>query len=403
MRPRIPVKKQRRIRIRRLFIPLLITYVLYATLRPIALPLTLNITLPQQPSSSSPSIPWPSEGQAAYGAVGYGVLATHNIDAPTPTASVAKVITALSILDKKPLQLGATGPTITFNSADVDIYNHYYLNDGSSVPVTSGEHMTEYQALQAMMIPSANNIADSLAIWAFGSLDAYKTYASGYVARHGMTHTTVDDASGFSDHTVSTADDLILLGQAALQNPALAQIVGQKSASSPSGSFSNVNTLLGQSSIVGIKTGNTDAAGGVFLGAATITVQNKPLIIITAVMHTSSLSTALSYSLPLIQASDKLFSLTNVVSSGTIVGTATTAWGTSTNLAVQQSIDLVNWNQTPPSVSSTTQKTLSSVASKTVVGKMIAKDHDFTTTSDIVLENRPSQPGLLWRLLHPLS
>jgi D-alanyl-D-alanine carboxypeptidase (penicillin-binding protein 5/6) len=389
--------------VRRLFIPLLIAYVFYALLRPIALPLTLDITLPQQPSSTSPSIPWPSDGQAAYGAVGYGILATHNIDAPTPTASVAKVITALSILDKKPLQLGATGPTITFSSADVNIYDQYFQNDGSSVPVTDGEQMTEYQALQAMMLPSANNIADSLAIWAFGSLDAYKTYAAGYVARHGMTRTTVDDASGFSDHTVSTADDLILLGQAALQNPVLAQIVGQKSARSPSGSFSNVNTLLGQSGIVGIKTGNTDAAGGVFLGAATITVQNKPLTIITAVMHTSSLSSALSYSLPLIQASDDLFSLTTIVRADTIVGKATTAWGTSANLTTQQSIDLINWNQTLPSVSSTTQKTLSSVASQTVIGKIIAKDHDFTTSSNIVLQNQPSQPGLLWRLLHPLS
>lgn len=403
MRPRKPVKKQRRIRIRRLFITLLIAYVLYTALRPIALPLTLNITLPQQPNSSSPSIPWPSEGQAAYGATGYGVLATHNIDAPTPTASVAKVISALAVLDKKPLQLGETGPTITFSSADVDIYNHYYLNDGSSVAVTSGEQMTEYQALQAMMLPSANNIADSLAIWTFGSLDAYKTYATGYVARLGMTHTTVDDASGFSDHTVSTADDLILLGQAAIQNPILAQIVGQKSASSPSGNFSNVNTLLGQSSIVGIKTGNTDAAGGVFLGAATITIQNKPLTIITAVMHTSSLPSALASSLTLVKASNALFSLTNVVSGGDVVGKATTAWGTTTNLVMKQSIDLINWNQATPSVSSTTVKTLSSVASKTVVGKVIAKDHNFTTTSDIFLESQPSQPGLLWRLLHPLS
>ncbi|MDB5181947.1 MAG: peptidase D-alanyl-D-alanine carboxypeptidase 1, D-alanyl-D-alanine carboxypeptidase, partial [Candidatus Saccharibacteria bacterium] len=109
-------------------------------------------------------IPWPTVGQAAFGADGYGLLATHNEQKPAPTASVTKVITALSVLEKMPLKKGDSGPMITLTDKDVAIYNKYVAKDGAVVPVTAGEKISEYQALQAMMLPSANNIADTTAI-----------------------------------------------------------------------------------------------------------------------------------------------------------------------------------------------------------------------------------------------
>jgi D-alanyl-D-alanine carboxypeptidase (penicillin-binding protein 5/6) len=44
--------------------------------------------------------------------------------------------------------------------------------------VQLGEELSEYQALQALLLPSANNIAETLARWAFGSIDAYNAYAN---------------------------------------------------------------------------------------------------------------------------------------------------------------------------------------------------------------------------------
>jgi len=382
---------------------LLLGYILYASLRPITVPLTITTSLTQKSTGSTVSLPWPTAGQAAYGAVGYGVLATHNIDAPTPMASVAKVVTALSVLSKKPIALGQTGPTLTFTDDDVAIYNQYVSNNGSSVPVSVGEKMTEYQALQAMMLPSANNIADTLAIWAFGSLQAYETYASSYVAKLQMTHTTIADASGFSENSASTADDLILLGQAALANPVLAQIVGQKSADSPSGAFNNVDTLLGQSGVVGIKTGNTDLAGGVFLGAANITVNNQQLTVITAVMHTDTLSSALSSTLPLVKAGSDSFSLRSVLAAGDSVGKATAPWGSWSGIIVKNNLGLIAWNQSVLTPTATTSKVLSSASAQTVVGKVSLSDHGSSATSDIVLANKVAGPSFWWRLTHPIS
>ncbi len=169
-------------------------------------------------TGSALQLPWPAYGQSAFGAVGYGVLATNNTETPVPIASIAKTITALAILQKKPLQIigqqtAPTLPLITLTDTDVQFYRDYLAKDGSVVPVTSGEQISEYQALQAILIPSANNIAETTARWAFGSIDEYVAYANQFVKTLGMSHTHVADASGFSPQTTSTAEDLVLLGQ----------------------------------------------------------------------------------------------------------------------------------------------------------------------------------------------
>src|SRR5690242_18108149 len=59
------------------------------------------------------SLEWPSFGEAAVGAVGYNVLATHGGEQPLPTASTIKILTALAVLRQKPLTLNDGGPLIT--------------------------------------------------------------------------------------------------------------------------------------------------------------------------------------------------------------------------------------------------------------------------------------------------
>ena len=50
---------------------------------------------------------WPAVGQAAVGSVEDGLLArSSDNEKPRPTASMAKVITALAIMEKQPFELG---------------------------------------------------------------------------------------------------------------------------------------------------------------------------------------------------------------------------------------------------------------------------------------------------------
>jgi len=239
--------------------------------------------------------------------VGSGVLATHGEQAARPTASTAKLITALTVLKKYPLRDGESGPTLTMSRSDIELLVKYTDLDGSEIgKVVVGEKLTEYQMLQAMMLPSANNMADSLAIWAFGSLQAYQEAANNYLAELGLHDTHVGtDASGLDPSTVSTAHDLVLIGEAAMQNPVLAEIAALPNVNGFPlvGTITNVNTLLGHEGIVGIKTGNSDEAGGVFVFAAKQTLPNGQTVTIVGVVQgLPSLADALQATPPLLRS-----------------------------------------------------------------------------------------------------
>lgn len=277
-------------------------YVIWMFQRPIPLVYLDQVSL--KASASSVALSWPSYGQAAIRVDEFGVAENHGATKPMPTASVAKVMLAIAVLQKHPIKVGATGPTITFSNHDVAIYKDYVAKNGSVVPVNAGEKMTQYQALQAILLPSANNVAYSLARWSFGSIDKYTAKANLLAKQFGMQNTHFADASGYSPKTVSTASDLAILGQKALNDPVLRQIISQKTATLPVvGVVRNYNVLLGHNNIIGIKTGNTDEAGGVYLFAAKQHyASGRDVTVVGAIMGAPNLRDAMRDSLPLMKS-----------------------------------------------------------------------------------------------------
>jgi D-alanyl-D-alanine carboxypeptidase (penicillin-binding protein 5/6) len=346
------------------------------------------------------SVTWPSDGaSAAIGAAGYGVLSTQS-DAQLPTASIAKLITALTVLRTKPLSIGQQGPNITITPEDVTIYNNYVAQDGSVVPVQAGEQLTEYQALQAMLIPSANNIADALAIWAFGSLSAYTTAGAQEAHTLGLQHTTIgSDASGLSPTTTSSPSDLITLGSAVMRNPVLAQIVDQPAATLPiAGQVFNVNSLLGQYGINGIKTGNSDQVGGNYLFSAPYTIGNHSVTIIGDVMHAPDLQSALQDAVPLLSSAKRNFVLEKPVSGGEHFGTYVAPWGETITAVAQSNLNIIAWR----GVTLTSNLRLSPLSSKKAVGSQVGTitigSGTFTTSEPVVLKQAYNPPSFWWRL-----
>ena len=126
-------------------------------------------TIPGTP----PSLPWPGVGSAAVGASGLGLIATSGDASPAPAASVAKVMTAMVVLVDKPLVRGAAGPTLVITDQDVATYKADVADQQSVVPVVVGEQLSEFQALEALLVPSGNNIAETLARWDAGSVTAF--------------------------------------------------------------------------------------------------------------------------------------------------------------------------------------------------------------------------------------
>lgn len=237
---------------------------------------------------------WPVYGQSAYGVVKDGVLAQSEDNAQkVPIASLAKTITALAILERKPLKPGEQGPMITFTDADVALYRDYLAKDGTVVPVVAGEQISQYQALQAMLLPSANNISDTAAIWAFGSMDEYVAYANHLIKEYGITNTYIADASGYSPDTVSTAADMVKIGILYMQNPILREIASQQSAILPvAGTVANYNSAYNGNGIIGIKVGYTEQAGRTFL-VADVQGSNKDQISVAAVLGANSMPEAM--------------------------------------------------------------------------------------------------------------
>ncbi len=349
-------------------------------------------------NTGSSTLAWPAAGQSAVSILGTDILETHGPQKPAPTASVAKVITALTVLDKKPLAAGQQGPAITLSPSDVALFHNYAAEDGSLVPVSTGEKISQYQMLQAMMLPSANNVADSLAIWAYGSLSDYATAANAYLAAHDLKDTHVgNDASGLSPTTTSTASDLVKLGQLAMQNQVLASIAGQSTATGiPMTTIvKNVNQLLGTSGIVGIKTGNSDPAGGVFLSASKITVNGKPVTVITAVEGSPTLFVALKDSLALVRSAQANFVSATIVKAGDKIGSYKVPWSTPIPAVASKDLTTTAWKGSAVKATATLQPlSIHDVDA----GKITLPDNSVA----IKLQRPIPKPSAWWRLSHPL-
>jgi D-alanyl-D-alanine carboxypeptidase (penicillin-binding protein 5/6) len=207
---------------------------------------------------------WPASGQAAFIETGRSLEPGPNQHA-APIASVAKVMTAYLVLRDHPLRPGDDGAAITLTDADVLDTDRRRGQEESVVPIAAGEQLTERQALQALLLPSANNIAAVLARWDAGSTDRFVARMNATARSLGMTHTHYTDPSGYDDATVSTAADQLRIVDRAMRLPVFASIVATASVTLPvAGTVHNTNALLGHNGFVGVKTGSDDAAGGCF-------------------------------------------------------------------------------------------------------------------------------------------
>jgi D-alanyl-D-alanine carboxypeptidase (penicillin-binding protein 5/6) len=214
------------------------------------------------------SVDWPAQGSAAV-AVGGGPIHASGRTRPVPIASLAKVMTAFVVLRSRPVSVEDPGFTMTITPEVVADTAHRRSDGQSVVAVAAGEKLTERQALQALLLPSANNVAMALARAVSGSADAFVDEMNTEARRLGMTSTRYTDPSGYDPGTVSTARDQILLARAAMRIEAFAEIVAEPSAVIPqAGVVYNTDALLGHDGIVGIKTGSDHAAGGCFMFAA---------------------------------------------------------------------------------------------------------------------------------------
>jgi D-alanyl-D-alanine carboxypeptidase (penicillin-binding protein 5/6) len=206
------------------------------------------------------AVTWPERGQAAL-VLGNGRPAASPHEEPVAIASLAKVMTAYLTLKHYPLSGAEDGFTITITAAQAQSEAQYAAQNQSRVAVQAGEQLTERQLLEALLIPSGNNIAQMLAAQVAGSKTRFIAEMNAEARTLGMDHTFYTDPSGFDPNTVSTAADQLRVFQRAMRLPVFRQIVSMSSVTLPvAGTLTNYNPLIAEG--YAGKTGSDTASGG---------------------------------------------------------------------------------------------------------------------------------------------
>ncbi len=275
------------------------------------------------------ALPLPRTGQGAVAVAGMGVIGATPREKSAPVASLTKIMTAYIVLRDHPLSGNAQGPEFVMNAADHKAWIEASESDESNVEILAGEHLSELQLLQALMIPSADNIADYLARWDAGSIPLFVDKMNEEARALGLTNTHYADASGFSPGSRSTAIDQARLAGIAMQVPTLAWVVDELHIDLPvSGEIWNAyNPAVGVDGIVGVKSGFTSAAWACLVTAAWRVVGGHHLLVISAVVNQpTDLYGAALEDEALLNAATSELSARTLLAPGAEVGTAAVGW-----------------------------------------------------------------------------
>ena len=307
--------------------------------------LQAQVSLPNSLTLGEPrTLAMPAAGSTAVSVEGLGQIGLNGPTTPRPIASITKMMTAYLILKDKPLKPGETGPTVTITARDAARYQEMILEDQSVLPVIAGQQLSQYDMLVGMLVPSGNNFAEILAAWDAGSVPAFVSRMNAEAQALGMTSTTYADVSGYSPSSVSTPADQVLLARAALQNPVFAQIVGMQQARLPGiGLVTNVNQLLGQEGVFGIKTGLTPESGGSLAFAAKRAAGDQSYEVIGVVLGQATRPAAFEAARQILRDVSAGLQYAHVVAAGQPVASIDPPWTGVVDVVIGEDVRALVW------------------------------------------------------------
>lgn len=193
-------------------------------------------------------------------------------------ASTTKIMTAILAIE-----MGDFDEVVSASAKAIEPITMY----DSQIGILVGEKLTLEQLVHAMMIPSANDAANVVAVHLAGSIDAFAELMNQKAKELGMKHTHFVNACGMHDNNhYTTVEDLALLAQYAMKNEAFRSIVKQSTYKiAPTNKYdtqrelSNTNLFLSSDYhrmpfCNGIKTGHTSEAGYCLVSSANYKSRN---------------------------------------------------------------------------------------------------------------------------------
>lgn len=202
-------------------------------------------------------------------------LLEKDISTPRPIASLAKLMTALIIMEShKPNEVVTVGKLPALGPED------------QKLGLVEGEEITVGELLKAILIYSANDAANALAIYDSGSVEDFSKKMNDKAKLWGMTNSNFDEPSGLSSKNTSTPKDLIKLASVLSTNQTFKEITSTANSKifnqdGKAYTLTTTNKILGSVGVVGMKTGYTLDAGQCLITA----VERNGRRIITVVLN----------------------------------------------------------------------------------------------------------------------
>jgi len=205
------------------------------------------------------------------------------------------------------------------------------------VGLVTGQRVTMRKLMQCMLVASANDAAEAIAIHVAGSEKKYVARMNAMAKSLGLTHTHAIDPHGLSKKEHSTAHELAIIAKRFMEIPVLRKTVKMRSVRAPSGSkVASTDKLLGHyDGLVGVKTGFTNPAGYCFVGKA---VRGK-IGLFSVVLGASSLAGRFSQTSKLLNWGFAGFKTKTLVSDSTTMGVVQVLGGVETSVSVHASRD----------------------------------------------------------------
>ena len=320
------------------------------------------------------------------------LLLENNSNEIRPIASTSKLILALLVLQQKPL---SEENKIIFNQEDVELTQSMASQSQSYLPILADQSLNQYQALEALLMMSANNVAVKLSNFAFGSEEEYIKQANDFLIRNGITNTNIADASGFSNDTKSTSNDMLKITELALNNEVIKKIVAQKTTELPYyGKVNNTNSLLDVNGINGAKTGYTGAAGGSFVYSANL----NNITVLGSIFGAETRNIALNEALKNINQINEKINNYTAIYQGQPIAVYLTPQGYANTIKIDKNIEIKRWGNEEPKISANLinsnnqpQRQIEIIIESSVERKIEKIDINL---------NQP-KPSLFWRLTNP--
>ncbi len=316
-----------------------------------ALALPVPAIAPEVQPRAAISTPAAEVALPGYGAAAIGeqdargtALVGNDLDTPRPIASITKVVTALVVLDARPIEGDGPGETITLTAEDEQRVADYRAMTGVVAPAPAGFEIAQRDAIELMLVLSANNYADSLAAWAYGSVDAYVDAAAVWLAENGLDGITIADASGFATESAATPRALLDLARIALADPVTAAATSLPVVDVPGiGRYENRNPVLGLDGITGMKTGTTNAAGSCLLFTAVVEEAGEEVRLVGVVLGGPSGPIVGDDVRALLASARDDYRRIDLAADGEVVARYEAPWGDSAELRVAEDSAAVTW------------------------------------------------------------